>query len=167
MKLRLNIIEDAFNVGGYLDTHTLNYIAPKWLHDTNPKYHQGLTDAQFKTIQTSSTRYLKLPLIRPAALRCVIALQMGISEERLAEAGIPKQLYREVIWSDAQDIDTASPNYSDTELNLLCDISCILMINEKMDECFRLEYQFFADTMLKYLAEHNIKLEITPKERFP
>lgn len=158
--LQLDRIKDAFNVGGYLDTQTLNYIAPKWLHDTNPTYYKGLTSAQYEVIWDSKDRYLKLPTIRSVALRCAMALQLGITEDELIKAGLPKGISQSVMWNDNVDIDSGSPNYTNEEFDLLSAISCILMGTRKMDACFDMEDKFFADMMLKWLAEYNIELEV-------
>ena len=159
MILQLAKIEDAFNVGGYLDTQTLDYIAPQWLHDSDPRYNIGFTNEQFMHVRHDSSRYLKFPMLRPAALRCAMALRLGISESDLAEAGIPKELYQEVMWRDDQDIDSAPLNYSDGELDMLSAVSTILMRTRKMDECNCMEHEFFVDMMCKWLAEYNIVLE--------
>ena len=162
MKIQLKKIKDAFAVGGYLDTQTLEYIAPKWLHDTNPKYHKGLTAEQFERIWNGAPRYLKLPTLRHAALRCSIGLQLGVPETDFIQAGISPDIAQEVMWSEEQDIDTSCPNFTEKEFETLGISSWTLEKAGKLDEVMRLEHVFFEKTMRKWLAERGIELEVDP-----
>jgi len=158
MKIQLKKINDAFAVGGYLDTQNMEYIAPKWLHDTNPKFYKRLTAEQFERIWNGAPRYLKLPTLRPAALRCSIALQLGLSEEELAQAGINPDIAKTVIWDDDQDIDTSCPNFTEKEFEMLGITSWALAKVGKLVEAMRLDDVFFEDTMREWLAERGIEL---------
>jgi len=165
--LQLDKIKSAFASGGYLDRQTLDYIAPKWLHDTNPKHYKGLTSTQYDEIWSSKDRYLRFPMLRTSALRCAMALQLGITEDELIKAGLPKGIAQNVIWDDDMDIDSYCPNHTDEEFDLLSAVSCVLMGTRKMDACFDMEAIFFTDMMRKWLAEYNIELGGDPLKLFP
>ena len=160
MKIQLKKIKGAFAVGGYLDTQTMEYIAPKWLHDTNPKFYKRLTAEQFERIWNGAPRYLKLPIFHLAALRCAIGLQLGVPEADFVQSGISPDIAREVMWSENQDIDTSCPNFTEKEFETL-GISSWTLVKAGvgvLDEVMRLEHVFFEDTMRKWLAERGIEL---------
>ena len=96
MKIRWIDAMDAFSHGGYIDLETMHYIAPKWFSDLCPENDTGLSESDYEEIAKAPERYLRVPIFRMCGIRCIAAIEMGMTRDELIRLGMKKKEYWEV-----------------------------------------------------------------------
>ena len=98
MKIRWIDAIDAFSHGGYIDLETMHYIAPKWFSDLCPENDTGLSESDYEEIAKAPERYLRVPIFRMCGIRCIAAIEMGMTRDELIRLGMKKKEYWDVFF---------------------------------------------------------------------
>ena len=96
MKIRWIDAMDAFSHGCYIDLETMHYIAPNLFSDLCPENDTGLSESDYEEIAKAPERYLRVTIFRMCGIRCIAAIEMGMTRDELIRLGMKKKEYWDV-----------------------------------------------------------------------